>query len=62
MPIIPTLYDGSIFREIPVRTLKSFEWLRFKYYWYKYIRRKPVLGFFRGKPIFIPDGMLEEEE
>jgi len=62
MPIIPTLYDGRVFRKLPVRTMKPLEWLWFKYYWYKYIRRKKVICFFGEKPIFIADGMLEEEE
>jgi len=36
-------------------------WLRIKFYWYKYIRRLDIIGFFMGVPI-IRSKYLEEEK
>lgn len=32
--------------------IRRFSWLWFKFYWYKWIRRKPVIGFYEGIPIY----------
>lgn len=32
-------------------TIKKHSWLWVKFYWYKWVRRKDILGFFAGIPI-----------
>ena len=53
---------GKIF-DIPVEsfTIRRHSKLWFKYYWYKWILRKDIIGFYDGIPIFL-DKNLEEEE
>lgn len=48
--------------DIPVEsfTIKRHTWLWFKFYWYKWILRKDIIGFFAGVPI-IRTGNLEED-
>lgn len=42
-------------------SMRHTPWLFIKYYWYKYIRRKNIIGFFAGVPVIVTD-FLEEEE
>lgn len=41
--------------DIPIEsfTIKRHTWLWFKFYWYKWIRRKNIIGFFDRVPIIV---------
>jgi len=48
------------FKDIPIGVIRFPQWLWFKFYWYKYIKRVNIIGFFGRMPIIGSENMEEE--